>query len=108
MRRSAYVAVVVTRPHPGAALRPDSIKEENAVDDDAVLEHVVVVLVIADGARLRISGRHFGGGVAASVALPRGGFGFDMLRLVQKQHKGQRNFSYKSRLRASFTTIAGG
>jgi hypothetical protein len=35
VRRSAYVAVVATRPHPGAALRRNRHHLENATDDDA-------------------------------------------------------------------------
>src|SRR5262245_27788858 len=43
VRRAFDVAVVPARPHPGAALRPESVKEENAADDLAVFEHVEVV-----------------------------------------------------------------
>jgi hypothetical protein len=39
---------MAARPHPRAALRPDSIEEEDAADVDAILQHVVVVLVPAD------------------------------------------------------------
>jgi len=39
---------VTARPHPRAALRPDGIEEEDAADDDAILEHVEVILVPAD------------------------------------------------------------
>jgi hypothetical protein len=47
-----YVAVVAARPHPRAALRPDCIQEEDAADDDAVLQNVVVVLVVSNGRAL--------------------------------------------------------
>jgi hypothetical protein len=36
-------------PHPGAALRPDSIKEENGPDDDAIFEHVVIFVGLLPG-----------------------------------------------------------
>ena len=35
MRRAFDVAVVTARPHPGAALRPDCIEEEDAANNDA-------------------------------------------------------------------------
>lgn len=35
---------VAARPHPGAALRPDCIQEEDTADDNAVLQHVVFVV----------------------------------------------------------------
>jgi hypothetical protein len=36
MRRAAYLAVVTAGPHPGAILRRDYIRKEDAADDDAV------------------------------------------------------------------------
>jgi hypothetical protein len=44
MGRAAYLVVMTARPHPRAVLRPDSVKEENAADDNAVVEHVVIVV----------------------------------------------------------------
>src|SRR5262245_11062413 len=35
---------LAARPNPGAILRPDSVEEEDAANDDAVLQHVVVVI----------------------------------------------------------------
>jgi hypothetical protein len=37
IRRSAHVAIVAARRHPGAGLRPDCIQEEDAADDAAAL-----------------------------------------------------------------------
>jgi hypothetical protein len=42
------LAIVAGRPHPGATDRPDLVEEENATDDDAVVYHVIVVLVPAE------------------------------------------------------------
>src|SRR5262245_1724869 len=41
VRCPVNLAAVARCPYPGATLRPDSIKEENAADDNAVLQHVV-------------------------------------------------------------------
>ena len=46
---------MAARPHPGAALRR-SRNREDAADHDAVLQHVAVVLVVADRRALGISG----------------------------------------------------
>jgi hypothetical protein len=35
---------MTARPHPGAALRADSVETEDAADNDAVFQHVVVVI----------------------------------------------------------------
>jgi hypothetical protein len=42
------MAAVPARPHPGTALRCDSAQQEDATYDDAVLQHVVVVLIVSD------------------------------------------------------------
>jgi hypothetical protein len=47
MGRAAYLAVVTARPHPRLVLWRNR-HLENAADDDAVLHHVVVVLVPTD------------------------------------------------------------
>jgi hypothetical protein len=39
----------LARPHPGATLRPNSIKEENAADHDAILQYVVIVIAPLTG-----------------------------------------------------------
>jgi hypothetical protein len=43
-RLLSYLAVVPARPHPGAAPRPDCIEAEDSPHDDAVLQHVVIVV----------------------------------------------------------------
>jgi hypothetical protein len=42
--RAANVAVMPARPHPGAALRSDSVEAEDAADDNAVFQHIVIVV----------------------------------------------------------------
>jgi hypothetical protein len=49
VRGAFNVAAVPAAPHPGAALRPDYIKEEDATNYDAVLQHVVVIIAPLTG-----------------------------------------------------------
>jgi len=59
--RSALDAVgtVAARPHPRAALRRSRFQMEDAADNDAVLQHIVVVLGAAESAVLEDQRRHW-------------------------------------------------
>src|SRR5262245_52700392 len=65
VRRAAQVAVMHARPYPRLALRRE-LHLEYPPDHHAVLEHVLVLQAIAEGARLMISGAIAAAAVAAA------------------------------------------
>ena len=76
VRRTFDVPAVPARPHPRAALRR-SRKDE--ADDLAVLQHVVVLLIIADGRTLEDQRGHHGGGGGGGGLGGLGGGGFGLV-----------------------------
>jgi hypothetical protein len=58
VRRALDLAIVAGHPHPGAALRPNGIEEEDAADNYAVFEHVEVVVIPADRRAFEDQRRH--------------------------------------------------
>jgi hypothetical protein len=75
VRRTPVVAVVAAGPHPGTILRRNGHLED-AADSDAILQHVIVVLVPANRRALEDQRGHHGGGGGGGGRGGRGGGGF--------------------------------
>src|SRR5262245_7708627 len=74
VRRAAQIAVMHARPYPRLALRRE-LHLEYPSDHHAVLEHVLVLQVIAEGGAFEDQRGHHGGGGGGGLG-GRGGGGF--------------------------------